>query len=85
MRAIYAVSFELPAGVAAHAVLETAAGWFCRGRAPNEFRTSWQPGRRSYEVPQRDHTLEVEVFDSAEGRLWQGTWRLHMRAIQICT
>lgn len=75
MRAIYAVSFDLPVGVAADTVLETAGGWFCRGRAPNEFRTSWVPGRRSYELPQPEHTLEVEVFESAEGRLWQGTWR----------
>ena len=45
--------------------------WAGTGRIP----ISWEAGRRSYEVPQRDHTLEVEVFDSPEGRLWQGTWR----------
>jgi hypothetical protein len=75
VRAVYAVSFTLPEGTGPDEVLDCAGSWFCRGQAPAEVRTSWEVGRRSYPLPVEGHTLEVEVFESDEGRLWQGTWR----------
>lgn len=75
MRAIYSVSFEFSDGVAADDVLDVACRWFARGKAPAEIRGDWTPGRRQYPLPEEGHTLEVEVFASDEGRLWQGTWR----------
>jgi hypothetical protein len=75
MRAVYAVSFGLPAGTDADEVLRVAGGWFSRGRAPEEVRTSWEVGRRSYPLPDENHTLDVEVFASDEGTLWHGKWR----------
>ncbi len=75
MRAVYAVSFSLPAGTSADDVLSSAGSWFARGAAPEEVRSSWEPGRRSYSLPTAGHTLDIEAFESEEGRLWQGTWR----------
>jgi hypothetical protein len=75
MRAVYAVSFAFTDGTDANDVLACAGQWFCRGQAPDEVRTSWEPGRRSYPLPEDSHTLEVEVLESEEGRLWHGAWR----------
>lgn len=75
MRAVYAISFEFAHGTAPDAVLDVAAGWFARGRAPADVRADWTVGRRSHALPDDGHSLEVEVFESEAGRLWQGTWR----------
>jgi hypothetical protein len=75
VRAVYAASFELPSGTAPEQALDIAAGWFARGQAPVEIYTDWTQGRRSYRLPDDGHMLEVEVFESGAGRLWQGTWR----------
>ena len=75
MRAVYAVSFEFPERTDANKVLDCGGRWFCRGQAPEEVCTSWEPGRRSYPMPEDGHTLEVEVLESDEGRLWHGSWR----------
>lgn len=75
MRAVYAVSFSFPAGTSADDVLELAGGWFCRGQAPEEVRTSWEPGRRSFALPEPRHSLEIEVLPSDLGVLWHGAWR----------
>ena len=52
-----------------------AGAWPCRGQAPKEVCTSWEPGRRTYELPVEAHTLSVEVLEAPEGRLWEATWR----------
>jgi hypothetical protein len=75
MRAVYAVSFAFGEGTEANEVLACAGNWFCRGQAPDEVCTSWEPGRRSYPLPEDGHALEVEVLESEEGRLWHGAWR----------
>lgn len=75
MRAVYAVSFSLPAETDADDVLRVAGGWFSRGRAPEEVRTSWEVGRRSYPLSDENHSLDIEVFKSDEGTLWHGKWR----------
>lgn len=74
MRAVYAVSFALPSGSDPDEALSIACGWFCRGQAPGEC-ASWEVGRRSYPLPDDEHTLEIDALASEEGRLWQGTWR----------
>src|SRR5450755_3851223 len=75
MRAIYAVGFDLPEGTDPDLVLAEAGGWICRGGAPEDVRTSWEPGRRSYPLPAEGHTLDVEVLASEEGTLWHAAWR----------
>jgi hypothetical protein len=75
VRAVYAVSFGFSAGTRADDVLELAGDWFCRGQAPEEVRTSWEQGRRSYALPEPNHSLEIEVLPSDMGVLWHGAWR----------
>lgn len=75
MRAVYAVSFTFGSRTNPDDVLNFVGGWIARGRAPEELRTSWEPGRRSYELPEHGHSLEVEVVTSDLGRLWHGAWR----------
>lgn len=75
MRAIYAVGFDFPEGTDPDQVLNAAGAWISRGDAPEEVRTSWEPGRRSYPLPTAGQTLEVEVLPSDEGTLWHAAWQ----------
>ena len=75
IRAVYAVSFALSERTdPARCSTAPEAGSAAAGRR-------WRfglPGARAPGIralPAEGHTLEVEVFRSAEGRLWQGTWR----------
>lgn len=75
MRAVYATNFVFSEGTDANEVVDTAGRWFARGAAPPEVRTSWTPGRRTYQLPGAGHALEIEVLSSEAGLLWHGAWR----------
>lgn len=75
MRAIYAAHLLFAPDTSASEVVRVAGAWPCRGRAPREVCTSWEPGRRTYELPVTGHTLDVEVREAPDGRLWEASWR----------
>jgi len=74
MRAIYATQFDL-GDASVEEALAVVARWFAYEEPDAELATSIALGQRTYELPQERGSLDVEVLEVENSRMWTGTWR----------